>query len=212
MKMTAPITLEPMQPIYHQQVGRLLAYLLHGKFRHLTSIASDELALFFELWLEQVPDVPGNRRMIALQEGKVVGTIAIKWSTQFRSSASIKRQRSPSWQSIHRFGRWNLFKIRIGLSLFDYKPQAGECYIADVVVHPDYRGQGVGKLLLRWAEQFVQQEPGVDRLSLYVSGKNLRARKLYEQLGFNVRSHENSLVWHWLFNEKEWSYMWRRLK
>ncbi|WP_223275495.1 hypothetical protein [Paenibacillus elgii] len=35
--MTAPITLEPIQPIYHQQVGRLLAYLLHGKFRHLTS-------------------------------------------------------------------------------------------------------------------------------------------------------------------------------
>ncbi|MFD7521992.1 hypothetical protein [Paenibacillus chitinolyticus] len=46
--MTEPITLEPMQPIYHRQVGRLLEYLLHGKFRHLTSMDGDELALFFE--------------------------------------------------------------------------------------------------------------------------------------------------------------------
>ncbi|MFU1798104.1 GNAT family N-acetyltransferase [Paenibacillus azoreducens] len=33
----------------------------------------------------------------------------------------------------------------IGLSFLDHKPQAGECYIADVVVHPDHRSKGVGK-------------------------------------------------------------------
>lgn len=44
-------------------------------------------------------------------------------------------------------------------------------------------------MLLRWAEQFAQQKPGVDRLSLYVSGKNQRARKLYEELGYSIRSH-----------------------
>lgn len=210
--MTEPITLEPMQPIYHRQVGRLLAHLLHGKFRNLTYMDGDELALFFERWLEHVPDVPGNRRMVALQEGKVIGTIAIKWPSQSCGSVSKPQRTPPTWQSFRGFGRWNLFKMRMGLSLFDYKPQVGECYIADVAVHPDYRGQGVGKLLLRWAEQFAQQEPGVDRLSLYVSGKNQRARKLYEQLGYSVRSHEKSLLWHWLFNEKEWGYMWRRLE
>ncbi|MGX4584512.1 GNAT family N-acetyltransferase [Paenibacillus chitinolyticus] len=38
----------------------------------------------------------------------------------------------------------------LGLYTLDYQPGARECYIADVVVHPDYRGQGVGKLLLQW--------------------------------------------------------------
>jgi len=67
MRMTEPITVEPMQPMYRQQVGRLLMYMLHGKFLHLTSMDGDELALFFERWLEHVPDEPGNQRMIALQ-------------------------------------------------------------------------------------------------------------------------------------------------
>lgn len=123
--MTEPITLEPIQPMYHQQVGQLQAYLLHGKFQHLTSMASDELALFFELWLEQVPDMPGSQRMIAFQEGKVIGTIAIKWEPQ-PSRASQPQQTPPSWQSFRSFGRWNLFKMRLGLSLFDYKLQVGD--------------------------------------------------------------------------------------
>ncbi len=63
--------------------------------------------------------------MVALQEGEVIGTISIKWKTEFAS-----RQIFPAWKNFYRFGKWNLMKMFIGLSFLDHEPQAGECYIA----------------------------------------------------------------------------------
>ncbi|WGU96071.1 GNAT family N-acetyltransferase [Paenibacillus dendritiformis] len=84
--------------------------------------------------------------------------------------------------------------------------------IAAVVIHPDHRSKGVGKLLLGWAQQFVQAEPSLNILSLHVSGKNPRAKHLYEQLSFYTHSQENSIISHFLFNEWKWHYMVLRLK
>ncbi|MGE7094196.1 GNAT family N-acetyltransferase [Lysinibacillus sp. NPDC048646] len=95
---------------------------------------------------------------------------------------------------------------------FDYKPENGECYIADVVVYPEHRSKGVGKLLMQWAQDFVQAEPNLDRLSLHVSGKNSRAKDLYEKFSFYTHLQKNSIVWHFLFNEKEWYYMVMKIK
>ncbi|MNE30591.1 Mycothiol acetyltransferase [compost metagenome] len=98
----------------------------------------------------------------------------------------------------------------IGLYVLDHKPESGECYIADLVVHSDQRSRGVGKLLLQWAQQVVEMDPGLDRLSLYVSGSNPRAQQLYDQLSFQTQSRENRYILHLLFNEMEWDYMVRR--
>ncbi|MGG3508552.1 GNAT family N-acetyltransferase [Paenibacillus lautus] len=199
-----PITIEPMHSKYNSQVSRLYVHGFHGKFQTLTNMNEDELALFFEKYFDQYPTNPASQRMIALQDGEVIGTISIKRKIE----TSIKnKQRKFSWKSFKSFGKWNVFKMSIGLYLFDYKPQDGECYIADVVVHPDHRSKGVGKLLMQWVQDFVQAEPNLDRLSLHVSGKNPRARFLYERLSFHTHLQENSIFWHFLFNEKEWYYM-----
>ncbi|MFC3782449.1 GNAT family N-acetyltransferase [Bacillus chungangensis] len=82
--------------------------------------------------------------------------------------------------------------------------------MADVVVHPEHRSKGVAKLLMQWAQDIVQAEPNLDRLSLHVSGKNPRAKDLYEKLSFHTHLQEKSIIWHFLFNKKEWYYMvWR---
>lgn len=205
----APITIEPMQAKYNPQVSRLLVHGFRGKFRHLTNMSDDELALFFEKLFDRFPAKPASQRMVALQDGAVIGTISIKWKSEFAVKSSHKFL---SWKSFSRFGKWNLLKMWIGLYLFDYKPQVGECYIADVIVHPDYRSKGVGRLLLQWAQHFVQTEPSLDMLSLHVSGKNPRAKHLYEKLSFRTHLQENSLLWHFLFNEMKWDYMVMRLK
>lgn len=155
----------------------------------LTKMNEDDLALFFEKLLEYVPTEPSTQRMVALQQGEVIGSIAMKWKPIVDTKKN--KQKLPSWRIFSLFGRWNLIKMLIGLSVLDHKPESGECYIADLVVHSDQRSKGVGKLLLQWAQHVVDLDPGLDRLSLYVSGSNPRAQQLYDQLSFQTQSREN---------------------
>ncbi|MBE9914115.1 GNAT family N-acetyltransferase [Paenibacillus donghaensis] len=205
-----PITIEPMQAKYNSQVGRLLGHGFRGKFQHLTNMSDDDLALFFAKLFDLFPIESASQRMIALQDGEVIGTLSIKWKA--KSNMKQEKQRFPSWKSFNSFGKWNFLKMLIGLSFLDHKPQAGECYIADVVVHPDHRSKGVGKMLFEWVQQFVQAEPHLNILSLHVSGKNTRAKHLYEKLSFHTHTQKNSIMRHFLFNELKWHYMVRRLK
>ncbi len=193
-----------MHSRYNKQVGRLLAQAFHGKFNMLTKMNEDDLALFFEKLLEYIPTEPSTQRMVALQQGEVIGSIAMKWKPVVDTKKS--RQKLPSWRMLSQFGRWNLIKMLIGLYVLDHQPESGECYIADLVVHSDQRSKGVGKLLLQWAQQVVDMDPGLDRLSLYVSGSNPRAQQLYDQLSFQTLSRENRFILHLLFNESEWEY------
>ncbi|WP_433944748.1 GNAT family N-acetyltransferase [Paenibacillus sp. SN-8-1] len=203
-----PITIEPMQAQYNGQVGRLLAQAFYGKFQMLTSMNEDDLALFFEQLLEYVRAEPSTQRMVALHQGEVIGSIAIKW----RPDHGIKRnkQRLPPWRILSQFGRWNLIKLLIGLYVLDHEPEPYECYIADLAVHSDQRSKGVGKLLLQWAQQAVAMNPALDRLSLHVSGSNPRAKQLYDQLSFQTHSREKRYILHLLFNESRWDYMVQR--
>ncbi|KKO55414.1 GNAT family N-acetyltransferase [Paenibacillus sp. DMB20] len=206
---TAPITIEPMEAKHNPQVGRLLVHGFRGKFQTLTNMNDDDLALFFEKLFEHYPTEPASRRMVALLDEEVIGTISIKWKPE---SDRKQKQKLPSWKSFNRFGTWRLLKMLIGLSLLNHKPQAGECYIADIVVHPNHRSKGVGKLLLQWAQHFAQTEPHLDVLSLHVVGNNPRAKHLYELLSFQTHLQKNSLMRHSLFNESKWDYMVLRLK
>ncbi|NRR19914.1 N-acetyltransferase [Brevibacillus sp. MS2.2] len=203
----SPITIEPMHSMYNQQIGQLLVHGFRGKFQTLTRLNDGDLALFFEKLFDHVPSDPASQRMVALQEGEVIGTISIKWKTESTSMPTF-----PAWKNFHRFGKWNLLKMFIGLSFLDHKPEAGECYITDVVVHPDHQGKGIGNLLLQWAQNFAQTQPSLDKLSLYVAGKNPRAEQLYQRLSFHTQLRESSFLSHILFKEKKWSYMVKRLK
>lgn len=205
----APITIEPMQAKYNPQVGRLLVHGFRGKFQKLTSMNDIDLSLFFENLFEHYPTELASQRMVALQDGEVIGTISIKWKPE---SDVKQKQELPSWKSFNNLGKWNLLKMLIGLSLLDHKPQAGECYIADIVVHQDHRSTGIGKLLFQWAQHFAQTEPHLNVLSLHVVGSNPRAKQLYELLSFQTHLQKNSLVRHLLFNESKWDYMVLNLK
>lgn len=67
-----------------------------------------------------------------------------------------------------------------GFSTFAAKPLLN---IHDIVVHADWRGQGIAQELLRWAEARAA-ELGCCKLTLEVLANNLRAMAVYERAGF----------------------------
>ena len=56
-------------------------------------------------------------------------------------------------------------------------------YIRSVVVDESFRGQGIGKLLIKHAIKYLN-EMNVDQILINVRSKTERAKQLYEKMGF----------------------------
>jgi ribosomal protein S18 acetylase RimI-like enzyme len=61
-----------------------------------------------------------------------------------------------------------------------------ECYLAELYVVPNRRGQGLGRALMETALA-VAREQGADHMDLGTSEDDVAARALYESLGFDNR-------------------------
>lgn len=61
----------------------------------------------------------------------------------------------------------------------------GEFYISNIAIYPEYRGKGVGTLLLNFVEEVAKKDK-IEKLSLDVETENSGAIKLYKRLGFKI--------------------------
>lgn len=75
-----------------------------------------------------------------------------------------------------------------------HKVAENEVYIDLLVVIPDKRGNGVGTILLQWAEEQATVVHKANKLSLGVTKGN-PAIRLYERFGFVPISKSLGLVW-----------------
>lgn len=75
-----------------------------------------------------------------------------------------------------------------GLAVLRFRPaiwsEALECYLAELYVAPDRRGQGLGRALMLAAIDTAHAR-GADRIELATSDGDVAARALYESLGFS---------------------------
>lgn len=85
------------------------------------------------------------------------------------------------WVLVDRLDRVVAFGVLAGLS----RPDVVE--IRRMVVAPEGRGQGLGRLLLRSLLEQALASPRVERVWLDVSADNVRARSLYRASGFQER-------------------------
>lgn len=74
----------------------------------------------------------------------------------------------------------------VGMSrvLFDFGYTA---YITDVIVHPDYQGQGIGTKLVKMILNFLKENSNEDEFMSYVLIANKGKEKFYEKFGFVAR-------------------------
>jgi ribosomal protein S18 acetylase RimI-like enzyme len=76
--------------------------------------------------------------------------------------------------------------VRNALPLSNIKEAgAGEHFINNVAVLPDFQGQGIGSQLLTFVERKAKTA-GLGQSSLCVEIENVKARSLYERLGYSV--------------------------
>jgi GNAT superfamily N-acetyltransferase len=77
-----------------------------------------------------------------------------------------------------------------GLAVLRFRPSiwtAGlECYVAELYVVPEMRGQGRGRALMEAAMELARGE-GADYMELGTGEQDVAARALYESLGFSNR-------------------------
>lgn len=82
-------------------------------------------------------------------------------------------------------------------ALLMFPTNTSEFFLHKIMVHPDYRGKGIGSALMQQALQDAQ-----DVVLLTVNPENIPAVKLYESFGFKVRTrvegyyrpHEHRLI------------------
>lgn len=77
-----------------------------------------------------------------------------------------------------------------GLTVLRFRPaiwtETLECYLAELYVVPDRRGQGLGRALMEAAMELARGE-GAAHMDLGTSEDDIAARALYESLGFSNR-------------------------
>ena len=77
-----------------------------------------------------------------------------------------------------------------GLAVLRFRPaiwtEALDCYLEELYVVPERRGQGLGRALLEAAIELARRE-GAAHMDLGTSEDDVAARALYESLGFSNR-------------------------
>lgn len=83
-------------------------------------------------------------------------------------------------------------EMPLGLAVLRFRPslwsRAQECYLAELYVVPDRRGEGLGRALLGAALELARAE-GADHIDLGTSDDDTAARGLYESFGFTNREN-----------------------
>ncbi len=63
-------------------------------------------------------------------------------------------------------------------------------YVKRVIVHPNWRGRGLARLLMRHIVEQAQNVYHLSAIDLHVWDENLPAIRLYEEIGFQLRHRE----------------------
>lgn len=118
-----------------------------------------------EVFIERVKVFPEGFRLMEY-EGKVIGYIS-----------------SELWNANHLLSDdW----FKLGHSIADqHQPEGSEIYVSSMGILPQYRSQGLGKLMFyKFVRYAAANFHNVDSIILIVSEKWIQARKIYKSGGF----------------------------
>jgi ribosomal protein S18 acetylase RimI-like enzyme len=191
---TAPASLHGFDPTQsqelHSQCGGTSASDDVSVSRQTTVSTPEEPLLTFE-----VPP-----RHIAIRYLRERDNLALEW----QGGADLRDWYQAQWQG-HREGHVCVLiadfnNYPIGQAAIHWRGKPTHPHIPDIQslrVFPAFHGMGIGSRLLEACERVVR-ERGFDRVSLAVGTENVRARALYERIGYAPIGEVYTDTWHFV--------------
>ena len=134
----------------------------------------------------------GSVRSAEVKDAEVIGRLLHDFNTEFDDptpGAGALADRVRELLSTEEFSVL-LSTDGLGLAVLRFRPgiwtNALECYLAELYVRPQRRGQGLGRALMEAAINFARRK-GADHMDLGTGEQDVVARALYESLGFSNR-------------------------
>ncbi|OAT50497.1 GNAT family N-acetyltransferase [Providencia heimbachae] len=199
------LSIEPLTEYSILASSALFFQSFESKFAKLNIPSKTERQLLVsELWKLQFYS-QSEQQVVVMYQGNAIAAFGLAiannkqlpkfkyWETMFK----LSRQ----------FGVINTLKATWICSLFKYTPKENEAYLSYIGVDPQYQGKGIGKYVIHWIIEHVKKSSQANTLSLYVAQENAGAKKLYENLGFNIEKYEKSNLTKFSIGFYGWFYM-----
>ncbi len=130
-----------------------------------------------------------NRAITAVSsDGQLIGLAGYHWDKHALVDVTLASLRKE-------FGWWKgLYKALLMGIFFTRTPQKKELLMDGIVVDPQFRGMGAGKLLFSELEQLAK-ESRLQYIRLDVIEENPKAKALYQSLDFVVLGYKKLSPW-----------------
>ncbi|NDJ77774.1 MAG: GNAT family N-acetyltransferase [Chloroflexi bacterium] len=138
--------------------------------------------------------------LVAERDGRVVGTLTLE-----PIYYTPQENRVLENTAIRELGLLRLLRASFLLWLIGHRPGEDEAYVSDVCVAPDCQGEGIGQLLLDYAEAWARDNDR-SRMTLWVAATNDSAIHVYEKTGFEIVRTRSNLLTRLFFGIPRWHF------
>jgi len=143
--------------------------------------------------------------LVAERDGRIVGTLLVG-----PMYYTPQENRAIEHYAVRALGMPRMLRAAFLLWLISHRAEPGEAHVTDVAVARDYQAQGIGQLLMEYAERWARDHDRA-RLTLWVAESNQRAIHVYEKAGFSVARTRSNLLTRLFFGIRRWHFMEKRL-
>ena len=162
--------------------ARYLNMAADGAFRAMLGRGFDRV--IGETFLSPGHDLSHETAVFAERSGRIVGMASGYTSEQHEQSSDEPLRRAAGFRMV----RMAAFSVLgRGMKRFIKTVPDGDYYLLAVAVDDQYRGSGIGSILLDHSEE-TAQAAGCARIVLDVAGKNTGVRQLYERRGMKIEA------------------------
>ncbi|MDH0354405.1 N-acetyltransferase [Morganella sp. GD04133] len=188
-----------------ESATRLFYQAFSSKFKTIRNMPdAQRQAVLAMFWQRGLSD-PYDRHFQVKRNGKLVAVYGLTYG--------VKRppQNAPTPVSslaiLCKAGFIPFLKIRRIFQMFVHIPAADTAYLSYLCVDESQRGTGIGNQILDEITAQLRADPAINRLSLYVSDLNTKARELYLRRGFQDVKYETSHTTKRYMDIYGWYYM-----
>ncbi len=187
-----------------EEISSLLFEAFRDKFLAMMHNNEHKIVPLLKIYYTQILNNPTHNIIVLKLEGKLVGVLIISG----KGIPIINEiPRSVIKQAIHNLGLRTSIRLGLGFLILESTPRVKDrLYINTIAVKKEYRGRGIGKLLINLCDKIATQRK-ITGVCLYVADNNKSAIQFYRKLGFTNKETERIFLFYLLFRVKSFYYL-----